>query len=214
MKILPKFLCRFCLVILSCVLLYLIIAIALSFIPSHNEEITEEKNNKIYIQSNGTHLDIVVPIEQLDSNFIEQLKLPHNTQYVCFGWGNKEFFFNVPDQKDLSFGLAFRAAFFRLESAMHVIGYFEKKEDWIAVKIASSQQEKLNHFIENSFSKKENALLLCKRNANGNNCFYNAEGKYSCINTCNVWVNDALKEANVKTSVWSPFHIGVLHHLP
>jgi hypothetical protein len=79
------------------VLLYLIIAIALSFIPSHNEEITEEKNNKIYIQSNGTHLDIVVPIEQLDSNFIEQLKLPHNTQYVCFGWGNKEFFFNVPD---------------------------------------------------------------------------------------------------------------------
>jgi uncharacterized protein (TIGR02117 family) len=213
MKILLKFFWRLCLLILSALLLYFIIAITLSFLPSTNIEITETKNKEIYIQSNGTHLDIVVPVEHLDSNFTKQLNLPHNTQYVCFGWGNKEFFFNVPEWKDLSFGLAFRAAFFRLESAMHVIAYSHKKEDWLTIKIGQLQQVKLNNFIENSFAKKEHAVLLCKRNANGNNCFYDAKGKYSCINTCNVWVNDALKEAHVKTSIWSPFHWGVLYHL-
>lgn len=173
----------------------------------------EEKNKEIYIQSNGTHLDIVVPIEQLDSTFAQQLNLPSNTKYVCFGWGNKEFFFNVPEWKDLTFGLACRALFFRLESAMHVISYTEKKENWLTVKVATSQQSKLNAFIQNSFVQKEKNLLLCKKNQIGNNCFYDAEGRYSCVNTCNVWVNDALKEANVETSVWSPFHWGVLHHL-
>ena len=143
----------------------------------------------------------------------QQLNLPQNTKYVCFGWGNKEFFFNVPEWKDLTFGLAFRALFFRLESAMHVISYREKKESWLMVKVANSQQNRLNAFIQNSFVQKENNLLLCKKNQNGNNCFYDAEGRYSCVNTCNVWVNEALKEANVKTSIWSPFHWGVLHHL-
>ena len=81
------------------------------------------------------------------------------------------------------------------------------------VKVANSQQNRLNAFIQNSFVQKENNLLLCKKNQNGNNCFYDAEGRYSCVNTCNVWVNEALKEANVKTSIWSPFHWGVLHHL-
>lgn len=193
--------------------MYFIIAIVLSITPSTTEEIAEEKNKEIYIQSNGTHLDIVVPIAQLDSQLLQQLQLPKNTQYVCFGWGNKEFFFNVPEWKDLSFGLAFRALFFRLESAMHVIAYTEKKTEWTTIKIAKQQQNKLNKFIENSFTKKDKSVVLCKKNDAENNCFYDAEGKYSCINTCNVWVNDALKEANIKTSIWSPFHWGILYHI-
>jgi len=208
-----KYLWRTVLFVLSVIALYFIIALIFSFTPAPIDEISEEKNKEIYIQSNGTHLDIVLPIEQLDSTFTQQLNLPQNTKYVCFGWGNKEFFFNVPEWKDLTFGLAFRALFFRLESAMHVISYREKKESWLMVKVANSQQNRLNAFIQNSFVQKENNLLLCKKNQNGNNCFYDAEGRYSCVNTCNVWVNDALKEANVKTSIWSPFHWGVLHHL-
>lgn len=208
-----KYLWRTVLFLLSIILLYFIIAIVLSIIPASTKEFTDKKNNEIYIQSNGTHLDIVVPVEQLDSSFALQLNLPNNTKYVCFGWGNKEFFFNVPEWKDLSVGLAFRALFFRLESAMHVIAYAEKKDDWTTVKIAELQQNKLNKFIEHSFTKKDNSVVLCKKNINGNNCFYDAEGKYSCLNTCNVWVNDALKEASVETAVWSPFHWGVLYHL-
>ena len=207
------YLWRTVLFLLATILLYLIIAITLSIIPASSQEITEEKKNEIYIQSNGAHLDIVVPVSQIDSSLISQLNLPSNTQYVCFGWGNKEFFFNVPEWKDLSVGLAFRAAFFRLESAMHVIAYSEKKADWITINIAQQQQNKLNKFIENSFTKKEKSVVLCKKNNAANNCFYDAKGKYSCIKTCNVWVNDAFKEANIKTSIWSPFHWGILYHL-
>jgi uncharacterized protein (TIGR02117 family) len=208
-----KYLWRTILFVLSVIALYFIIALILSYIPASSEEITEEKNKEIYIQSNGTHLDIVVPIDQLDSSFRSKLQLPENTAFVSFGWGNKEFFFNVPEWKDLTFGLAFRALFFRLEAAMHVIAYTHKKESWVAVKVSDSQKVKLTHFIENSFSKKQNSIQLCKRNSAGNNCFYDAEGRYSCVNTCNVWVNDALKEANISTAVWSPFHWGVLYHI-
>jgi len=39
-------------------------------------------------------------------------------------------------------------------------------------------------------------------------------GSFSLFNTCNVWVNKALKVTGIETSVWSPFDFGVLHHLP
>ncbi len=214
MKIFLKYLKRTLLFILSLIALYFIVAIILSYVPASTDEITETQNNEIYIQSNGTHLDIVIPTSQLDSAFRTELNLPPNSQYVCFGWGNKEFFFNVPEWKDLSFGLAFRALFFRLESAMHVISYSEKKEKWISVKVNKIQIQQLNKFISESFAKKEKVLTPCKKIGEENkNCFYDANGRYSCMNTCNVWVNDALKAANIPTSIWSPFHFGILYHL-
>jgi len=208
-----KYVVRFALLTFAVIVFYFLCAFILSVIPSSRNEILAAKNNAFYLQSDGTHLEIVVPVSSLDSAFKQELQVPVLVKFVSFGWGNKEFYFNVPEWKDLTFGLAFRAVFFRLQSAMHVRFYSFEKESWKKIAIAEIQLKNLNYFIENSFSKKENALLLCKKNELGNNCFYDAKGKYSFINTCNVWVNDALKQANIPTSVWSPFHWGVLYHL-
>ncbi len=214
MKTFFKYLFRAALVVFGTIVLYFIVAIVLSYVPADVDEVTEEKNQNLFIQSNGTHLDIVLPIEEIGSSFRNKLQIPENTKYVSFGWGNKEFYFNVPEWKDLSFGLAFRAAFMRLESAQRVAYMTRTQEKWTAVKVAPSQIKKLNDFIENSFIKHEKNLVKCACPIDYQNVnFYNAKGNYSCINTCNIWVNDALKAADVPTSVWSPFHFGVMHHL-
>lgn len=214
MKIFLKYFFRIVFGLLGIIVLYFMVAIVLSYIPSDMEAVAGEKNQTFYLQSNGTHLDIVLPVPAIDSVLLRKLQIPENTKYVSFGWGNKEFYFNVPEWKDLSIGLAFRAVFMQLEAAQHVRYLKRKKEDWTIVYVAPSQLKQLNDFIQNSFVEKENSFVQCKCSGySDNDCFYDAKGNYSCINTCNVWVNDALKEASVNTSVWSPFHFGVLHHL-
>ncbi|MCX6182972.1 MAG: DUF2459 domain-containing protein [Bacteroidetes bacterium] len=214
MKTFFKYLLRCTLVVLSLIALYFVVAFILSYIPADVEEVLDEKNQTFYIQSNGTHLDIVLPAEAIDTSFLNKLQVPKSTKYLAFGWGNKEFYFNVPEWKDLSVGLAFRAAFMQLEAAQRVAYITRSRENWTEVKVSSSQMKKLNDFIFSSFVLKEKQLVKCDcpleyQNVN----FYDAKGNYSCINTCNVWVNDAMKASGVETSVWSPFHFGVLHHL-
>ncbi len=214
MKIFFKYLFRLLLLVLAILLLYFIAALVLSYVPADIEEVAGEKNQTFFIQSNGSHLDIVLPVEEIDSAYLTQLEIPENTKYVSFGWGNKEFYFNVPEWKDLSLGLAFRAAFLQLEAAERVAFMTRTHENWTAVKVAPSQMKKLNDFIFSSFvlHDKNPVKCVCPIDCQNVN-FYDAKGNYSCINTCNVWVNDALKASDVPTSVWSPFYFGVLHHL-
>lgn len=212
MKKLLKYLLYIFLFSLGGVALYFLIAFILMAIPASSDEVAEEKNLEFFVQSNGTHLDIILPLEHMESAFRDSLHLPEGTKYVALGWGNKEFYFNVPEWKDLTAGLAFRAMFFRLEAAMHVSAYSLTKENWTRVAVAKSQIAALCSFVEASFVKSKKSFLLCKEPVS-NDWFYDAHGKYSCINTCNTWVNDALKAASVKTALWSPLHWGVLYHL-
>ena len=37
-----------------------------------------------------------------------------------------------------------------------------------------------------------------------------AEGSYSCVKTCNSWVNLALKESDLKSCLWTPYHFRII----
>ncbi|MDH5604732.1 MAG: DUF2459 domain-containing protein, partial [Cyclobacteriaceae bacterium] len=65
-------------------------------------------------------------------------------------------------------------------------------------------------FFKNSM---EELQLIPNASYGYNDRFYDSRGYYTLFNTCNTWVNEALKHAEVITSVWSPFDFGVLYHL-
>ena len=43
--------------------------------------------------------------------------------------------------------------------------------------------------------------------------FYPANGRYSLLQTCNVWTGSLLRDAGVKMGWWTPFAGNVLGHL-
>ncbi|NQY29316.1 MAG: DUF2459 domain-containing protein [Flavobacteriaceae bacterium] len=43
--------------------------------------------------------------------------------------------------------------------------------------------------------------------------FYEANGNYTCLNTCNPWTNNILKKAFIKTAIWTPFDSVILKNL-
>jgi uncharacterized protein (TIGR02117 family) len=83
------------------------------------------------------------------------------------------------------------------------------------IMISRNQYKKLAEFVENKFDKDENGnfVLIPTDAVYGNNdAFYDAKGKYSFLNTCNTWSNNALKAAEQKAALWTPSDYGIFLH--
>jgi hypothetical protein len=93
--------------------LYFVSAFILSRISVNNrEEIKPELT--IYILTNGVHTDIVVPIETAEINWRHWITQPifiaqdTNYKYLAFGWGDKGFYLETPEWKDLKLSVALK----------------------------------------------------------------------------------------------------------
>lgn len=210
-----KLLTNFLFVLVLAVAGYLVIAVLLSLVPTHPPSLDCEKNREIFITTNGVHLDVILPVDFLNDELARQLKLSPEIRYVAFGWGDKQFYLETPQWSDLTVPVALKAVFLKSESAMHVTRYTNSNRSWIPFKICQVQLKELNRYIIGSFEKnsKGNFIQLHVGGYGNNDAFYEATGSFSLFITCNVWVNKALKEIDVKTSLWSPFDFGVLHHI-
>ena len=195
---------------------YLFAALVLSVIPTYPSNLNCSPDERIFVSSNGVHLDIIIPVEELHPELKRQLELPSGTKYVSFGWGDKEFYINTPEWSDLTFPVAFRAVFMRSETAMHVTLYNTSFAFWRKMELCPAQTKRLNEYIFKSFALNSNKRIV-KLTVSGygsNDFFYLANGSFSLFKTCNIWVNKAFKTIKIKTSVWSPFDFGILFHLP
>lgn len=203
------------LTLFTVVILYFAFAILFSFLPTHppDKNCLPEKN--IFLNTNGVHVDLIIPIDQLDSSFRKQLGVMPATQYVAFGWGDRNFYLKTPEWSDLTFTVAFKALFLKSSTAMHVTFYSRKVDSWKQLPLCDEQLLTLIDYINNSFAEDENGKLV-KIDFEGYHqydSFFEAKGSFSLFKTCNVWVNRALKKAEVRTAVWTPFDFGVLYHI-
>ena len=211
--------------LISLALLLIIICLYMGFAYILSR-ITVNNNSKsspevaIYIQTNGVHTDIVVPIKNELFDWSTQIKTEHTqaedstAQYLAMGWGDKGFYLETPTWADLKASVAFKAAFGLSTTAIHATFYKKMKENESCKKImiSTDQYAKLIDFITASFQKdSQGNFINIKTTANygKNDAFYEANGSYSMIHTCNTWANNALKSCDQKACFWTPFDTGI-----
>lgn len=211
MKIIKK-----CIRWLFCFLLipvfYVLISLLLSMITvNKNENIAA--NKAVYLNTNGIHLGIIIPLELMDSTLQKGLKFNSTDKYLSFGWGDKDFYLNTPTWGDLTVKNAINATFLKSETLIHLTRYKSKQDDWVKVKLTNDQLKKLNQYILKYFKKdeNENKIILNGKGYSSYDDFYEANGNYSGFKTCNSWVNSALKESDLKACYWTPFDFSVLN---
>lgn len=210
-------------IILGIVVLYIALGYFLPFIEVSAKDDGQKKEIPVYIYTNGVHTDIVMPVKNDLQDW--STKIPFgNTKskstdynYVGVGWGDKGFYLDTPTWADLKFSTAFKAAFWLSESAMHCTFYKTMKEgdDCKKIMISRDQYKKLVDFVDAKFYKDQNGNYnLIPTNAvyGNDDAFYDAQGKYSFLNTCNTWANDALKAADQKAAFWTPSDYGIFLH--
>ena len=191
---------------------YLLVSLILTIIPVNNKTGNSEKNNSIYLNSNGVHLNIIIPKDQLDSNLLVGLKYNEHDQYFAFGWGDRNFYLETPTWGDLTFKNAFVALFLKSPTLIHLTRYSASRGDWAEIKVDKDQLKKINQHIYDSFYNdlQNNKVLLPDKGYSNNDDFYEALGSYSYYKTCNSWVNTGLKNVGIKACLWTPFEFRLL----
>ncbi len=208
-------------ILLSPIILYFLISIITSIISVNREQTNQNGEITAYLETNGVHTTIVFPAENELINWFEfvdpsyTLSKENDPEYISFGWGDLEFYRNTPEWKDLSLHTAFVALFQDSPSAMHVIFFQEMAEDekTITIHLTTQQYLKLEKFIKESFDtdKDGNIKAIPNLHYNRNDAFFRATGSFNLFYTCNTWTNDALKYANLRACLWTPFDKGIFY---
>jgi uncharacterized protein (TIGR02117 family) len=193
--------------------IYFLMAYLLSSIGSSPKKIVCAQQFKGYLSDNGVHVDLILPIETLDSHFIAKLQPAADARYVAIGWGDRGFYLNTPTWDDVRFSTVFHALFLPSPSVMHISFYQNTHPSWVSMQLCPAQATAMQTEIKKWF----------KTNADGhpqriegfdygqNDRFFEGRGSYHCFRTCNVWTGRILKKGNIKTAIWSPFTGGIMY---
>ncbi len=199
--------------------LYMVIALYGMVFPCGSHD--QPADVSIFVRTNGVHTDICLPTKTEHKDWLATIDLEayedrSKTEYVAIGWGDKGFFLDTPTWAELKASTAFNAMFLPTPTAMHVefMNQPVASETMIEVKISKDSYRELIAFVESTFEKKDDKIQLIPGHGYGlTDNFYEAKGSYHLFNTCNVWTNDALKCANIRTAVYSVFPQGNIMHL-
>lgn len=191
---------------------YILISLILTFIIVNKESDHSERNISIYLNSNGVHLNIIIPKNHIDSNLLDGLEYDIADQYFSFGWGDRNFYLETPTWGDLTFKNAFVALFLKSPTLIHLTRYSTTRGDWAEIKVDQDQLKTINRYIYDSFynDPQDGKMILINKGYSNNDDFYEALGSYSFYKTCNSWVNTGLKNGNIKACFWTPFEFGLL----
>lgn len=169
----------------------------------------------IYLKTNGVHTDVVLPVRSSVFNWSSFIPDADSTfQWVAFGWGNKEFYLNTPEWKDLKWDVAISAATGIGDAAIHSTAYksIRLSENCISISLDSDSYRHLVEYILNYIllDSNGNAIRLTTPTFySKNEYFFEASGRYSLLNTCNTWANNALKSCHSRACLWTAFDKGI-----
>ena len=140
-----------------------------------------------------------------------------NADHVAIGYGNREFYLNTPSWGDLSVRTAAAALFGSGPTLLHVEHIHQPRpETWQRpIRIAPAQYARLAGFIQRRFQldRVGRPIPVLGRGYAGNDMFYDANGGYSFVLTCNEWTGRALRQAGIRTGLWTPFSQSIMWRL-
>lgn len=196
------------------ILLYLGLAYTLSYWGTNPKKLDCNNDQFAYLSSNGVHIDLILPVESLETELLQKIKIKDGAEYVAIGWGDRGFYLNTPSWEDLKYSTLAKALLWWSPSVMHVSYYGGTSKNWTKIPICQQQIEAMSEQFEQSFkSAEDGSFQLIEGYAYGpNDYFFEAKGSYHLFRTCNVWTGQILKKGKIRTSIWSPFTYGIMHH--
>jgi uncharacterized protein (TIGR02117 family) len=212
--------------IVAVLLLYVAAAFSLALIPVAAEPVPPGGPRiPVYLYTpNGVHTDLVLPVRTAQIDWSRQLKFAHTTSrdsigydYLAFGWGDKGFFY-IPGWGDLTFPIAFRAAFHLGTSAMHTTFYkpseLAPSTTCVRLDLTPDQYARLVAYVQGSFRPGADgrAQYLPGHTYAGHDAFYEGQWAYSFWHTCNTWANNGLKVSGQRAALWTPNAGGLFRH--
>lgn len=196
-------------------LLYLLAALMLGSVVREPPRAAAARDITVYLLDNGVHTDLALPLSNavfdwttvIDPADARQLYFP--LDYVAFGWGDRAFYLETPQWRDMKVATAFKAVAGLGDTVIHVTFLPQPRAtpNSVAIDVSADEYRALAASIVASLQTDSTgrAQVIAGRAYGDNDAFYAAHGSYSLFNTCNSWTNHRLKAAGLKHVFWTPF---------
>jgi uncharacterized protein (TIGR02117 family) len=210
--------------LLALPVLYFLAALVLGAVPANPGWREAKEGVTIFVRTNGVHTWILVPKVTPEMDWRPLVPGEHVRDkgwgagnYVALGYGNRTFYLETPTWGDLTMRNAFLAAFGQGRSLMHADHDHDPRpnEDQRPITLSREEYRRLVAFARASFQldARGRTMPLIGRGYGGSDMFYEAVGPYSAFYTCNSWTGRALREAGVRTGVWTPLSQSIMWRL-
>jgi uncharacterized protein (TIGR02117 family) len=184
-------------------------------IPSNRDWRPPASGVHIFVESNGVHTGIIVPkvaagVDWRGVARAEDLRDPRYGAFdhVSFGWGEKAFYLETPTWAEVKLRTVVASAVGSDRTLMHVehLPLPRAGDGAREIVVTPAQYRRLAAYIRASFR----AGGARYRGYAGYDAFYDADGRYDAVRTCNSWTGDALRFAGVRIGWWTPFPATVM----
>ena len=219
-----RILVRLLLALIAVPVTYFVAAAILGAIPANVAWREPERGVQLYVRTNGVHTWILMPKVTPIMDWRPYAPPGHlrdprygRGDYIAVGYGNREFYLNTPTWADLTVRRAFYAAFGGGPPLLHVEHDYRPRptEYTRPLRVTPGQYRRLVDFVRARFrlDRQGRTIPLLGRGYNDWDMFYEANGGYSFVLTCNEWTGRALRHAGVRTGLWTPFSQSVMWRL-
>jgi uncharacterized protein (TIGR02117 family) len=203
---------------------YVTTAAILGAVPANPFWQEADRGIAILVRTNGVHTWIVMPkvtavIDWRPYAPPEHLRDPRYGagDHIAVGYGNRDFYHNTPTWSDLSVPTAFYAFFGNGPTLLHVEhDHAPQVNEWQRpIMLRVEEYRRLADFIRARFQldRHGRTIPVLGRGYGPADMFYEAEGGYSFVLTCNEWTGRALRAAGVRTGLWTPFEQSIMWRL-
>jgi uncharacterized protein (TIGR02117 family) len=184
-------------------------------IPSNREWRAPAQGVHIFVESNGVHTGIIVPkvaagVDWRGVARAADLRDPRFAacDHLAFGWGEKTFYLETPTWTEVKLRTVVASAVGSDRTLMHVehLPLPRAGDGAREIVVTPAQYRRLAAYIRASF--RDGGARY--RGYAGYDAFYDANGRYDAVRTCNAWTGDALRFAGVRVGWWTPFPVTVM----
>lgn len=197
---------------LGCALVPALFALAVllgSVIPANHSAVQSpaERSVTIYVYSNGVHTGIVMPTAHPLWDWRPRIRAAdladprYAGPWIILGWGERDFYLNTPQWRDVKPLTVLRAATGSDATLMHVdhLQRVWRGPDLRPIRLTPAQYRALARAIAADFAPGPAIHGYGRSDA-----FYPGRGRYSVIRTCNEWTGAKLRSVGVRVGLWTP----------
>lgn len=198
--------------------LYFVAALAGSFIPANRESREPERGIPIFVESNGVHVSLIVPISAAGEDLSDLIRPEHLADpnlygsHAMIGWGHGRVYRNARTWDDVKSGDIGSAIIGSNETTLHVYHLVDPRPAPHRKRFLVSQQayQSIIGSIRSTFRLTAQGQSTAHPAYSADNLFYDSIGHYSAYTTCNEWTGAVLRNAGIRMGIWTPMPGGVM----
>lgn len=179
-------------------------------LPAHPDWRPPADGVEIFVESNGVHTGLVLPKQAAGVDWRDIFPPGHladprfgGWDHLAIGWGERTFYLETPHWADVRPATVLAAALGSRRTLLHIEHVPRPIPDANIRRIMLRPDEyrRLAAFIRAALAPGAARYPGYGRD----DVFYESNGHYSALRTCNAWTGDALRQAGIRVGRWTPF---------